>query len=156
MCFNKTKFNNLVLRITPPKHTVFNIYNYNMPKGKHVPQSIIDEVLEKVALYQSEQKSSVKHSFEVIGDEYGIKPDTISKWYYKTRGKNRVISQVAKKKDKISKKIAAVSVSSSAQLDAEKIIFDYLKGLSTFKRILACICGFDKLCMHYGCKKMDK
>jgi len=126
-----------------------------MPKGKHFPQSLIDEVLEKVALYQSEQKSSLKRSFEVIGGEYNIKPDTINKWYYKTRGKNRVISQVAKKKDKAFK-IAATSVSSSAQLDAEKIIFDYLKGLSTFKRILACICGFDKLCMHYGSKKMDK
>lgn len=126
-----------------------------MPKGKYFPQSLIDEVLEKVVLYQSEQKSSVKRSFEVIGDEYGIKPDTINKWYYK-RGKNLVIPKVAKKKDKISKKIAAVSVSSSAQLEAEKIIFDYLKGLSTFKRILACICGFDKFCMHYGCKKMDK
>lgn len=124
-----------------------------MPKGKHVSQNIIDEVLEKVALYQSEQKCTLKYSFEVIGGEYGIKPDTINKWYYKTRGKNRVISQVAKKKDKAFK-IAATSISSSAQLDAEKIIFNYVKNLSFFKRILACIIGLDKLCYNYG-TKMD-
>lgn len=127
-----------------------------MPKGKKVPQSLKDEVLKKVALYQSEQKLNVKRSFEVVGGEYGIKPDTINKWYYQSRGKNLVISTVAKKKDKTPIKIAATTVSSSAQLDAEKIIFDYLKGLGTFKRILAVICGFDKLCMHYGSKKMDK
>ena len=125
-----------------------------MPKGKRISQDLKDKVLEEVALYQSEGKT-LKESFKVLGEKYSINHDTINKWYYKTRGKNRVISQVAKKKDK-QFKIAATSVSSSAQLDAEKIIFDYLKGLSTFKRILACICGFDKLCMHYGCKKMDK
>ena len=125
-----------------------------MPKGKRISQDLKDKVLEEVALYQSEGKT-LKESFKVLGEKYSINHDTINKWYYKTRGKNRVISQVAKKKDKVFK-VAATSVSSSAQLDAEKIIFDYLKGLSTFKRILACICGFDKLCMHYGCKKMDK
>ena len=82
--------------------------------------------------------------------------NTVRKWFQERKGKNPVILEVAKKKDKTSVKLAATSISSSAQLDAEKIIFDYLKGLNTFKRILACICGFDKFCMHYGCKKMDK
>lgn len=126
-----------------------------MPKGIKISQDLKDKVLEEVALYQSEGKYTLKNSFKVLGEKYSINPDTINKWYYKSRGKNQVISQVAKKKDKAFK-VAATSVSSSAQFDAEKIIFDYLKGLSTFKRILACICGFDKLCMHYGSKKMDK
>ena len=43
----------------------------------------------------------------------------------------------------------------SAQLDAEKAIFNYVKSLSFFKRILACIIGLDKLCYNYGEKKMD-
>lgn len=132
-----------------------------MPKGKHIPQALKDEILEKVALYQSEQKMRVKRSFEVVGSEYGIKPDTINKWYYKSRGKNLVISQIAKRKRvNVPKRtaptaIAATSVSSVDKIEAEKIIFDYVKSLSLFKRILACIIGIDKLCWNYGRKKVD-
>ena len=126
-----------------------------MPKGKHFPQSVKDDVLQKVALYQSEQKCTLKKALEVVGKENGIRPDTINKWYYKSRGKNQVISTVAKKKDNLSKKIAATSISYSAQIEAEKAIFDYVKKLGFFKRILACIIGLDKLCYNYGSKKMD-
>ncbi len=135
-----------------------------MPKGKKVSQDLKDKMLEKVALYQSEQKMSVKRSCEVVGSEYGIKPDTISKWYYRSRGKNLVMTQVAKKKEKeveaqettAPTAIAATSVSSVDKIEAEKIIFDYVKSLSLFKRILACIIGIDKLCWNYGnIKKMD-
>lgn len=126
-----------------------------MPKGYKISQSLKDEVLEKVVLYQSEQKCTLKQSFRVIGSEYGIKPDTINKWFYKSRGKNAVISKVAKKIDKQSKSIAATAISTqSARLQAEEMIYDYIKNLSLFKRILACVCGFDKLCYNYGRKKV--
>lgn len=126
-----------------------------MPKGCKIPQSLKDEILEKVALYQNEQKCTLKNSFKVVGSEYGIKPDTINKWFYKSKGKNPVISTVAKKIDKESKSIAATAISTqSARLQAEEMIYNYIKNLSLFKRILACICGFDKLCYNYGRKKV--
>lgn len=131
-----------------------------MPKGKHIPQALKDEILEKVALYQSEHKSTRMKACRAIGEKYGIKTDTIYKWK-QLRGKDLVIPQVAKKKDRIIRnknktvKVAATSVSSSANFEAEKIIFNYVKNLSFFKRILACIIGLDKLCYNYGGKKMD-
>ena len=128
-----------------------------MPKGKHIPQALKDEILEKVALYQSEHKSTRIKACRAIGEKYGIKTDTIYKWK-QLQGKDLVISQVAKKKDRIIRnktvKVAATSVSSSTKLEAEKIIFNYVKNLSFFKRILACIIGLDKLCYNYG-TKMD-
>ena len=129
-----------------------------MSKGKHIPQALKDEILEKVALYQSEHKSTRIKACRVIGEKYDIKTDTIYKWK-QLQGKDLVIPQVAKKKDRIVQnrtvKLAATSVSSSTKLEAEKIIFNYVKNLSFFKRILACIIGLDKLCYNHGGKKMD-
>lgn len=125
-----------------------------MPKGKHIPQALKDEMLEKVRAYQSEHKSTRKQACRVIGEQYSINPDTVYKWK-ELRGKDLVISQVAKKKDKTPVKLAATSISSSAKLEAEKIIFNYVKSLNFFKRLLACIIGLDKLCYNYGGKKMD-
>lgn len=126
-----------------------------MPKGYKIPQSLKDEALEKVALYQSEHKCTLNEAFKVVSSEYNVASDTIQKWFYKSRGKNAVISTVAKKIDKQSKSIAATAISTqSARLQAEKMIYDYIKNLSLFKRILACICGFDKLCYNYGRKKI--
>ncbi len=124
-----------------------------MPKGCKISQSLKDEALEKVALYQSEHKCTLNEAFKVISSEYNVIPHTIQKWFYKSKGKNSVISQVAKKIDKPS--IAATAISTqSARLQAEEMIYDYIKNLSLFKRILACICGFDKLCYNYGRKKI--
>ena len=114
----------------------------------------LDEIFEQVSSYQSENKATLSKTCEALKEKYGVSSTTIMKWYYKSRGKNRVMSTVAKKKQKKTPvKIAATSIS-TAQLDAEKMIFDYMKNLSLFKRILACICGFDKLCMNYGSKKI--
>ena len=124
-----------------------------MSKGHKIPQSLKDEALEKVALYQSEHKCTLSEAFKVVSSEYNVASDTIQKWFYKSRGKNAVISKVAKKIDKQSKSIAATAISTqSARLQAEEMIYDYIKNLSLFKRILACICGFDKLCYNYGKK----
>lgn len=126
-----------------------------MPTGHKIPQSLKDEALEKVALYQSEHKCTLNEAFKVVSSEYSVSFNTIQKWFYKSRGKNAVISTVAKKIDKQSKSIAATAISTqSARLQAEEMIYDYIKNLSLFKRILACICGFDKLCYNYGRKKV--
>ena len=119
----------------------------------------LDEILSQVSSYQSENKCMLHEAIAEMAKKYETSYNTMEKWYYMSRGKNRVISSVAKRKVGRPKKtapvkIAATSVSISAQLDAEKIIFDYVKKLGFFKRVLAVIIGLDKLCYNYGSKKV--
>lgn len=128
-------------------------------KKRKMTQEFLDEIFEQVCSYQSENKCVRDKAFKALSKKYNVSPCTISKWYYKARGKNRVISTVAKKKTyakQPSVKIAATAISTPmyAQLSAEKIIYDHIKNLNVFKRVLACICGFDKLCYNYGNKKV--
>ena len=126
-----------------------------MRTRRKMTQEFLDEIFDQVCSYQSENKCNFTTACKALSKKYAVSVKTMQSWYYKSRGKNRVISTVAKKGNKRPIKVAAIGISRSAQLDAEKIIYDYIKGLSLFKRILACICGFDKFCMNYGSKKMD-
>ena len=119
----------------------------------------LDEILSQVSSYQSENKCKLHETLTELAKKYEVSYATMEKWYYMSRGKNRVIASVAKKKEGRPKKaaptaIAATSLSISSKLEAEKIIFDYIKGLSFFKRVLAVIIGLDKLCFNYGSKKV--
>lgn len=117
----------------------------------------LDEIFSQVSSYQSENKCKLREALAEMAKKYETSQNTMEKWYYMSRGKNRVISSVAKKKvDRPTKAaptaIAATSLSISTKLEAEKIIFDYIKGLSFFKRVLAVVIGLDKLCYNYGKK----
>lgn len=144
-----------------------------MPRGKKLTDDFLMKVFNQVRAYQSEHNCKLNVTISALSKEYGVSEGTLEMWYYsakKLQGKNPVISTVAKQKDvtigfckpvvkkqpvikKQPVKVAATSV--STQLDAEKAIFNYVKSLSFFKRILACIIGLDKLCYNYGEKKMD-
>lgn len=119
----------------------------------------LDEIFSQVSSYQSENKCKLREALTELAKKYEVSYVTMEKWYYMSRGKNRVIASVAKKKVGRPKKaaptaIAATSLSISSKLEAEKVIFDYIKGLSFFKRVLAVIIGLDKLCFNYGSKKV--
>lgn len=119
----------------------------------------LDEIFSQVSSYQSENKCKLREALTELAKKYEVSYATMEKWYYMSRGKNRVIASVAKKKVGRPKKaaptaIAATSLSISSKLEAEKMIFDYIKGLSFFKRVLAVIIGLDKLCFNYGSKKV--
>lgn len=119
----------------------------------------LDEIFSQVSSYQSENKCKLREAIAEMAKKYETSYPTMEKWYYMSRGKNRVIASVAKKKVSRPKKaaptaIAATSLSISSKLEAEKIIFDYIKGLSFFKRVLAVMIGLDKLCYNYGNKKV--
>lgn len=138
-----------------------------MPRGKKLTDDFLMKVFNRVRAYQSEHNCKLNVVIDTLSKEYGVSNGTLEMWYYsakKLQGKNPVISTVAKRKDvttnsckpvvkKQPVKVAATSV--SAQLDAEKAIFNYVKSLNFFKRILACIIGLDKLCYNYGGKKVD-
>jgi len=128
-------------------------------KRRKMTPDFLDEIFSQVSSYQSENKCMLREALAEMAKKYETSYPTMEKWYYMSRGKNRVIASVAKKKVGRPKKaaptaIAATSLSISSKLEAEKIIFDYIKGLSFFKRVLAVIIGLDKLCFNYGSKKV--
>lgn len=119
----------------------------------------LDEILSQVSSYQSENKCKLREAVTELAKKYEVSYATMEKWYYMSRGKNRVMASAAKRIAGRPKKtaptaIAATSLSISTKLEAEKIIFDYIKSLNFFKRVLAVMIGLDKLCYNYGSKKV--
>lgn len=122
-----------------------------MPKGIHISQDVKDDILMKVALYQSEQKCTLKESFKVMSKECGVAPNTVAKWYHESKGKNPVISKVAKK-------IAATSITTPATTSmlVEKAIYDHIKSLNFIQRLFCIFIKLDKLCPRYTHSKILK
>ena len=126
-----------------------------MPKGIRLADEYLDDIFQQVSLYQSEKKCSVNKACDELSKKLGISSTALNKQFQRARGRNRVITTVAKRKTPA--KIAATTVSSSAsmQVEVEKAIFGFMKNMGFFKRILACIIGLDKLCYsHHGNKKV--
>ena len=128
-----------------------------MRKKRKMTDEFLNEIFRQVSSYQNEHNCMIREAIEAIRNNYDASYATMEKWYYMSPDRKKGTHSAAKKKTGRPKKttqtkIAATSI--STQLDAEKAIFEYVKKLGFFKRILACIIGLDKLCYNYGSQSL--